>query len=367
MQQFRLAFCDLARKEPDYLALCKIIMADGKPPAWIMLVPAGDKIEALDGREFSNSDPQGIVDAFNADPRDLPIDWNHAEEKKAPLGEEAPAAGWVDKMELRAGAVWGQSNWTPRGAASLISKESRYISPAFSFDKKTKIIQKLFSAGLVNSPAFDMPALANNQPPESTMTPEQLAALGLTAKATPEEITAAILKLKAGPEAELTAVKKELETARSKISDIEVQLANARNANPTLDKFVPRADHDVAVARVKTLEAEKCTAEKTTHDSTVEGEVEAAMKAGKVTPATKAYYVKTCETKDGLEMFRTFIKDAPVIGDPSKLGGKTTPGADDVATLSAAEKSAALACGLSEESVLATKKADAAARATAAA
>ena len=76
----------------DVLVLCQVVAVSGAPE-WIQLVPAGDKIEALDGRTFGNSEPQSIVDAFNDDPRDVAVDWEHASEIKAPNGDQAPAAG----------------------------------------------------------------------------------------------------------------------------------------------------------------------------------------------------------------------------------------------------------------------------------
>ena len=160
MDQLCLALCNELTDRTGRLALCgEIRLVDGEPPEWIQLVPAGDNIEALDGRKFANKTPDAIVKAFNDDPRDLPIDWNHATELKAPKGEEAPAACWVSEMENRGGEIWGKASWTPRGAASLKSREYRYLSPAFLMNKARNIIQ-VISAALVTRPAFDMPALA---------------------------------------------------------------------------------------------------------------------------------------------------------------------------------------------------------------
>lgn len=168
--QLQLAFCnDDIDDDIAFLALCQVELAeDGSLPEWIPLVPKGGDgglVKALDGREFNNSNPQAVIDAFNADPRDLPLDWEHATEVRAPDGKTAPAAAWIDQLEIRdGGAIWGHvKEWTPKGAESVRNKEYRYISPAFLFKKATKVITDIISAGLVNRPALDMPAIARQR------------------------------------------------------------------------------------------------------------------------------------------------------------------------------------------------------------
>jgi len=338
------------------LALCEIALADGKIPEWVCLIPAGQKIHAADGREFANTDPAAIVVAFDETPVDLPIDWEHASELKAPDGDQAPAAGWISEMEVRDGAVWGKVSWTPSGQESLASRAYRYLSPAFIRNKAGKVL-KIVSAALTNQPALDMlPALAregSNQDPsqEKTMDPKLLALLGLVADATPEAILAAVTKMKTES---LAAANLTAETAK-KVADAEAALATARST-PPLDKFVPRADFDIALARAKTLEDEKVTSAKKAHDDAAAAEVDAALKAGKIVPASKDFYVSTCATVEGLAKFRDFVKTAPVIGDPSKLEGVKPPTTGDPA---ASDEALAIAkrCGVTKERYLEACKA----------
>jgi phage I-like protein len=351
MTQTGFAFChaDSLSDRLGHLALAQVILSDsGSPPEWIMLVPAGDKIEALDGRKFSNADPQAVVDAFNADPRDVPIDWEHATELKSPKGEEAPAAGWITAMEVRSGAIWGKVDWTDRGAESIVGKLYRYISPAFAHSKAKNLVKKIVSAALVNRPALDMPAVARNQV-EDAMDPRILKMLGLEENATPEQVIEAMTKLQAGPAAELETVKTELEAAQAKLATTETELANARNANPELDKFVPRADYDAVMARAKTAEDTIKTNKLAEHTKSVEAEIAAAMKAGKVTPASKEFYVATCSTPEGLEKFREFVKTAPTIGDPSDLDDGQPPAGDGSGVTNKEELEVAKAFGMTPE------------------
>jgi phage I-like protein len=188
---------------------------------------------------------------------------------------------------------------------------------------------------------------------EATMDREKLIAkLGLTAEATDEQIMAELDKLKAGPEAELQTVKTELETTRAKLKSTEQELANARSANPSLDKFVPRSDHDAVVAKCKALEKEKGDVEKAAFQKEVDVEIDAAMKAGKVTPATKDFYVAACSTKEGLDKFKEFVKAATSIGNPSRLETDPPPVPTSDARMSAEEEKIAASFGMTREDYL---------------
>jgi len=368
-RQLSLALFDESIKDDfAYLALCKIeLAADGKLPEWIPLVPKGDAsglVEALDGRNFYNKKPQDVVDAFNADPRDLPLDWEHSTEIRSPDGLPSPAAAWIDKMEVRnGGEIWGHvREWTPKGAESVKTKEYRYISPAFLFEKATKLITDIISAGLVNRPALNMPAIARSKSQkrsqaqaraEDTMDRKELIKkLGLAEDATDEQILAALDELKAGPQAKIEELTAELETARTKLKDTETELANARDANPALDEFVPRADYDAAIARAKTAEDKIKSNEQDAHQKTVDAEIDAALKAGKIVPATKDFYVATCSTKEGLEQFRSFVKTAPTVADPSKLETDPPPITSDDTKVSREEEEIMKTMGMTREEYL---------------
>lgn len=60
---------------------------------------------------------------------DMVIDWEHATEVAAPKGEPAPAAAWIDQLELRSGALWGHVAWTPRAGEQVVAREYRFVSP----------------------------------------------------------------------------------------------------------------------------------------------------------------------------------------------------------------------------------------------
>lgn len=147
-------------------------------PEWIELIPTGPEVKGIDGRQWVNDSPDRIVAHFNERARPLVVDWEHATEHRAPNGLEAPAAGWVDRLEVRAGAVWGHiREWTQRARQQIADKAYRFISPVFQYEKKTGRIVALTSIALTNSPNLTLTALNSHTPRTSqaliALTPEE--------------------------------------------------------------------------------------------------------------------------------------------------------------------------------------------------
>jgi phage I-like protein len=347
MDNTLLALCQTT-KPRDYLALCRLDMAEDKLPEWVQLIPAGPEVQALDGRHFRNLNPQAVVDTFNDYPYDIPIDWEHANEIKAPNGEEAPAAGWISELEVREGSIWGRVEWTPRGAESLRTKEYRYISPAFNYNKSDLNVISITSAGLTNGPALHLADLAHKtEKGDSAMDKELLKLLGLSEDATKEQVLAAVTahqKAKADADALVVTTKTELATARAEVE---------RNKTPDLNQFVPREDYRVALARAESAEKQIADDKAATMKAQIDSEIEAAMKAGKVTPATKDFYTAVCSQQGGLEKFREFVKLAADIVPGSDLGDRPPVVGDK--GLTEAELAVAHRCGLTKEQFLASK------------
>ena len=273
----------------------------GNLPEWIELLPAGQVITGRDGRTWINDRPEMILAAFAADGKDLPIDWEHSTQLKAPNGDRSPAAGWIKAMEIRDGAIWGRVEWTNDGAASIASKEYRYISPVFHFEIETNRIFRIVSCGLTNTPNLYLNALnrAQHQKELNMELSQLLASLGLPATATFLE-------------------------ALNRIAQMKTEHATALNQaqNPSLDRFVPRADYDTALNRATTAETKLAGIETATLETAINTEIDAALAAGKITPATKDYHVAACREKGGLDRFKAFVNAAPVVAPDSGLDGK---------------------------------------------
>jgi phage I-like protein len=136
-------------------------LAANTPPRWVMLTPAGE-FNGRDGRgPFRLDDPARVIAATRALglTAGVPIDYDHATDFAAPKGRPAPAAGWIRELGERDGALWGRVDWTPHGAAAIVSREYRYISPVFQYASDGTVM-RLLRAGLTNNPNLYLTAIS---------------------------------------------------------------------------------------------------------------------------------------------------------------------------------------------------------------
>lgn len=179
------------------IALC-FVSLPAEVPEWIELVPA-NAVAGSDGRAFVNDKPDDFV-ALSKELKRIQagwcIDFDHqlqfATNDKA--GGTAPAAGWIDELQIRNGSIWGHVEWTDLGVEAIQKKRYRGISPVFLYDKTTKRALGLVSAALTNNPNLDLVALNAQQPrQQETSTMKKIAELlGLKAEATEAEIATAL-------------------------------------------------------------------------------------------------------------------------------------------------------------------------------
>ena len=307
------------------------LAAAGDVPDWIMIMPAGPQLRAVDGRSWSLLDPDGVAAASLADGLDLPIDWEHAQDHLAPKGERADAAGWIDRIEVREGAQWAHVAWTDEGRRSVAGRAYRYISPTFLHDQAGRIA-RIIGAGLVNRPAFNsLPALAQHTTPEDNMK-SILAALGLTETATESDAITAVTALKA-----------------------QLVTATASAQTPPLEKFIPRADYDQVMQRATAAEQQLATRDQTDLSARIATLVDGAVAAGKIAPASKAHYLALA-AKDFASV-EALLATAPQIVKPSGLDPSRPQPAG---TLDEVEKAMCRQLGLDEAAYLKTKTAEAA-------
>ena len=277
-------------------------LSDGKAPEWVELIPAGPTVVGRDGRTwlFDDVAHQFVQTNFSSRAIDLPIDWEHATQRRAPLGQEAPAGAWIKQLEIRDGALWGLAEWTPRGELQVENKEYRFLSPVFDYDDETKRIVRMVSAALTNIPNLVMTALNQEQLENVPVkpSPELLKLLGLPETATAEQVfTATTAKLNATNQA-----------------------LNTESGN--LERFVPRADYNAVESRAMNAEQALAEHKKTEHTKAVDAVITAATQAGKITPATVDYHRAMCQDEAGLTRFKAFVDAAPVVADASNLGGR---------------------------------------------
>ena len=245
-----------------------------------------------DGRSFKNPGAARIIGAFGDRKLNIPIDVNHAEELRAPWGEESPAYGWIVELSESAGAVMGRVEWNEKGKAALNAAEYRYYSPAYRLGAEGEI-QFVKSVALTNSPNLDVPGLNSEEEGEKKMFEKVLKMLGLNADANEAQVVGAVERLQAAG-----------------------------------TEMVPKADYQTVLNRAE--EAEKALAVKAEADLKAEAEtaINAAIEARKIAPASREYYAAQCVTREGLNAFEGFVKTAPEVvaaGSAAPEGSASPP------------------------------------------
>ncbi len=280
---------------------CNLTLDGSPPPDWIELLPAGPAIQGADGRAWTLPDPTALIAAFTARNKPLVVDWEHSSEHRAPQGLDAPAAGWIDRLEARHGAIWGHVEWTPKAVQQIAAKEYRFLSPVFTYAKTDSRIVELVSAGLTNQPNLNLTALNREEPPVS-FSPAVCSALALPAGADEAAVLTAITALHSA-----------------------VATATNRADSPDLTKFIPRADYDAALSRAANAEQRLADIEKAQLNQQIETALERGLKAGQITPATVEFYRAGCQREGGLEAFEAFLTTAPAIVSADPQVGEAPP------------------------------------------
>jgi phage I-like protein len=284
------------------LARALNLALDGTLPEWIQLLPAGPSIQGADGRAWTLDDPAALITAFQQRATPLVVDWEHASEHRAPQGLEAPAAGWIDQLEVLDGAIWGHVEWTPKAAQQIQAREYRYLSPVFTYRKDTLQVVALTSVALTNQPNLDLQALNR--------------------KECPMPLPAALCQALDLPE----TAEVELAVARVQTLNLALNTAQSLAATPPLEKFIPRADYDAVLARAANAEQQLTELGRTQRAAEITALIDRGLKEGKISPATTDYYTAMCGYEGGIDQFKAFLDKAPaLIGPPTALNAAKTP------------------------------------------
>lgn len=198
----------------------------GDVPEWIHLLPtANGEISTGDKRgPYSIRDAQRVIALSMANNARLPIDENHSTDLAAPLGNPAPARGWIVALEARADGIWGQVEWNTTGRALLQERAYRGISPVIMHDPKKQIIQ-ILRASLVNKPNL-RGLTALNQESDMTLLERLAQLLGMDAASSENDVYGAVQSLHAQEGGDATAL-------QSQISEIGVALGLGEGGDAT--------------------------------------------------------------------------------------------------------------------------------------
>jgi len=318
--------------------IASIVLSQDLPadaPAWIRLMPTGDV--GYPGKNFRLDDAEAVIAESRKELATMVVDFDHQTDLVMKTGAAAPAAGWIVDLEAREdGFVWARVEWTEAGRAALAARSYRFLSPVF--DVAGDRVRRILRAGLTNNPAFgarlqiasDRGHLGDT---DVTDTTPVAAALGLAEDASAETILARAAAITE----EAAGVRRALGLAED-VDAAQVLAAIARR---------PAAEEYTQVAgRLQALEDER-RREKAT------AAVDAAVKAGKVTPAQKEW--ATTYALADLLGFQVFVAAQPVVvaaGEIERLGREPARAAG---VLDAAEETVRAALGLSKEAYLSAR------------
>lgn len=346
------------------------------PPTWVRLLAAGVN-QARDGRRFTVADPAAVVARSNEykGTIDLLVDFEHQFDRARDNGRPAPASGWIKELSATGPngepGVWARIEWLASTLKLIADGAYRYLSAAVAYDQAGNV-QFVPRAALTNHPALDAATALFSSTKEHhvNLLQKLLAAFGLAATTTEDDavkhatalatLSVSLAKLCGVEIAALSAMTAEQVSVALQKPLAEKLATLSATANVATDasadaivsglrslgvdpkKYIDRGVYDDVAGRLATLTAE------------IKGnKIEEATKAGKLSPRMKGW-------AEGLsfEQLTEFLSAAPVIVAPNG-GGGGGGGPLQVATLSADEKAEARRQGVSEETFLKAKQAQA--------
>lgn len=341
---------------------------------WKQLLPAGH-FSARDGRPFDVETGLGwfidagiaarLIDAVRALGQDVLIDYEHNQlrKDKGLTPEQLAAAGWfnADEMQWRDGkGLFIKPRWTAAARTRIDAGEFGYLSAVFPYDTVTGSVLQIRFAGLTNDPgATGMKKLAalaasltDSDNPEQEIPPmneylrQLLASLGITVPekgdVTDEHATAALsaldtLKAEAGKVATLSA---ELTTAKAAVADVD------------LTKYVPVETYNAVRQALAEATAQGATA-------SLSAVLDKAEQEGRIFKSERSYHEKLGK-QIGVAALSAQLEQKQPIAALTALQTSTVPLSDPkkerLAALSADEKAAAKALGMTDAEYLKLKE-----------
>lgn len=326
----------------------------GPAPGRIQLFPVGE-FSARDGRPgtlkgvkvkawtITPTIAAAVVARWQARETPLVVDYEHQTMNAAENGKPAPAAGWIESLEMEPDGLYATVKWTDAARAFIQADEYRYISPVFTFDPETGAVLELKSAALTNYPALDglapVAARAEDAPP---MKKEMLEALrsffGLAADADEDAVFAAL-------------------KAQGDGQTLTAMLTAAKEATPDPAKFVPAELFTAEQAKAATFAAKVKELEGSGTIAALTAEIDAAIADGRLSKACEAWAKATAKTHP--DAVKSYIASSvpPIAALTSTQTGGTPPtGTPHTAALTDEERYACTQLNMTEAEFIEAKK-----------
>ncbi|MFO8008607.1 MAG: phage protease, partial [Candidatus Brocadiia bacterium] len=332
---------------------------DAAAPRWVMLARVGTWLGHPGTPEIIGPEElKSALDYFQrhhaAHGADLVIDYHHASVLAPAAGATAPAAGWVQQMELRADGteLWGRVLWTAQAARAIGRRQFRYLSPVLRFGAPDRVTGQpvpmaIHSVALTNTPFLtELKALNHDQPNEQSAAKdggaqlttaqggERMSLLENLCQALGQEPEQVASRLGLDPAAEDGAVARALVANADGAGAVSPAVARALGVSPEADETAV----NTAILRLKAPEAglegvrqalglpedasRECVLNavvelrRDRRRSEAEALVDRAVQAGKLPPAHREFYLREA-TRD-LDAARAVINALPVRVSPGQ-------------------------------------------------
>ena len=317
---------------PLAIAACQIELPATVGPT-LHLLPAGH-FRAIDGRPHDAPSwflpPEHAVAlsksiASRRTPR--VIDYEHQTLNAARNGQPAPAAGWFHAAEWRDDGFFATDvRWTDRATAMIAAQEYRYLSPVFSYVRKTGLVVDILHAALTNTPALDdlsaiaatltlhLGALSMND----DLLERLVYLLNVPITTTPAELAMQLQKL-----IDMLNADQPTATAANRLA-LPDWIAALRTAAPDPAQYVP-------IAALTALQTELATLRTAQAADEVETLLTAALADGRLLPPLAAW-ARELGKKDIAELKAYLASAQPIAAlTGMQTRGRTPPPADSPA------------------------------------
>jgi phage I-like protein len=252
---------------------------DGSPPREFRIFPKG-KFKTKKGTfTFDEKSAATVMAEYLEHGVDKHIDYCHAVFDKNASVFDKVSACWYG-LDLRDGELWGaNARWTPPGGQRVTNLEFRYLSPTFTVDETGRVLE------LLNVALTNMPATVNQRPLVAASA--DFSAEGM------HMVNTIAVALGMSPDAPESEVLTRLSRDREVVGEL-VKLSG--NADPkaaiavVLGWKAGSEQLEKTQARLTTLEAEASKRD-------VALAVDAGERAGKITAATRDYWLGKSATE----------------------------------------------------------------------
>lgn len=249
--------------------------AEGEGPKWNLLLHTGTFYREDFGKlTVTEADLQTMVRNWEAmGSPGLNFDFHHwgGSERTDIRLEDKRSSGLIEKLEVRAGGLYGLVDWTDEARGLIRAKKYRFLSPSFSMEAISRTTGKrqgptFYGAGLLNDPFLTtlprVAASASGVPPAQPHTPAPVAKEHTMLKNLHLLFTALAVQAAAEP------TEADVEKALKSIEDLKAKNTETVKMSAAVDAKLVSFE-----AKVSALEKKNAELEKANQNAAVEAEL----------------------------------------------------------------------------------------------